>query len=154
MKKSLSVLFASVALSLSASTIANEHAFNDGEKAVEYRQKALSIMQQNFAAMAEMVKGEVNYDAQVFANRANDFESLAGIPWSGFAVEGAMPGDNTDALTAIWDNWEDFQQRSNDLQQYASELAAAAKTGSMDNIKPVFMNAAQTCKGCHDEYKD
>ncbi|ASG65431.1 cytochrome C556 [Idiomarina piscisalsi] len=154
MKKSLSVLFASVALSLSASTIANEHAFNDGEKAVEYRQKALSIMQQNFAAMAEMVKGEVNYDAQVFTNRAKDFESLAGIPWSGFAVEGAMPGDNTDALTAIWDNWEDFQQRSNDLQQYASELAVAAETGSMDNIKPVFMNAAQTCKGCHDEYKD
>ncbi|MCH2456275.1 MAG: cytochrome c [Idiomarina sp.] len=24
----------------------------------------------------------------------------------------------------------------------------------MDNIKPVFMDTAQTCKGCHDEYKD
>lgn len=154
MKKSLSVLFTTAALSLSTGVVANEHAFNDGDKAVEYRQKALSIMQQNFASMAEMVKGEVDYDANIFANRANDFEKLAGIPWSGFAVEGAMPGDNTDALTAIWDNWEDFQQRSQDLQNYASELANAAESGSMDNIKPVFMNAAKTCKGCHDEYKD
>ena len=135
MKKSLSVLFTAVALGLSTSAVADENAFNDGDKAVEYRQKALSVMQQNFAAMAEMVKGEVDYDAQVFANRANDFEKLAGIPWSGFAVE-------------------DFQERSNDLQQYASKLASAAESGSMDNIKPVFMDTAQTCKGCHDEYKD
>ena len=154
MKKSLSVLFTAVALGLSTSAVADENAFNDGDKAVEYRQKALSVMQQNFAAMAELVKGEVDYDAQVFTNRANDFEKLAGIPWSGFAVEGAMPGDNSDALTAIWDNWEDFQERSNDLQQYAAKLASAAESGSMDNIKPVFMDTAQTCKGCHDEYKD
>ena len=63
--------------------------------------------------MAEMVKGEVNYDAQALAELAQmTFESLAGIPWSGFAVEGVV-SDNTDALTVIWDNWEDFQQRSN-----------------------------------------
>ena len=139
MKKSLSVLFTAVALGLSTSAVADENAFNDGDKAVEYRQKALSVMQQNFAAMAEMVKGEVDYDAQVFANRANDFEKMSGIPWAGFAVEGAMPGNNSDALTAIWDNWDDFQQRANDLQEYAAKLADVSQKGSIDSIKPVFI---------------
>ena len=111
-------------------------------------------MKENFSAMAAMVKGEVEYNADFFQRRANDFEKMSGIPWAGFAVEGAMPGNNSDALTAIWDNWDDFQQRANDLQEYAAKLAEVSQEGSIDSIKPVFMDAAKTCKGCHDEYKD
>ncbi|WP_322406042.1 cytochrome c [Idiomarina sp. PL1-037] len=154
MKKQLLTTAIAGLVTLSFNATANEHAFNDGDKAVEYRQKALSVMQQNFAAMAAMVKGEVEYNADFFQRRANDFEKMSGIPWSGFGVEGAMPGNNSDALTAIWDNWDDFQQRANDLQEYAARLADVSQKGSIDSIKPVFMDAAKTCKGCHDEYKD
>lgn len=66
-----------------------QNAFNDAEKAVEYRQKALSVMQNNFAAMGDMVKGEVDWDSAVFAARAADFAAMSGIPWSGFETAGA-----------------------------------------------------------------
>ncbi|OIN01766.1 cytochrome C556 [Idiomarina sp. MD25a] len=148
------VLAGVMCLSMSSFAHADKHAFNDAESAVKYRQSALSIMRDNFAAMAAMVKGEEPYDAAVFSNRASDFARLTHIPWDGFAVEGAMPGDDTDALPAIWDNWEDFESRANQLITDADSLVDAAASGSMDEIKPAFMAAAKNCKGCHDQYKD
>ena len=155
--KKLIVSLASTAimsLAVSGSALADKHAFNDAESAVDYRQSAFSIMRANFVAMAEMVKGEVDYDASIFSQRAEDFARLSKIPWAGFTTEGAMPGDNTDALPEIWDNWDDFKQRSEAFMADADELANAASSGSLDTIKPAFMAAAKNCKGCHDNYKD
>lgn len=144
-----------VALAIASSTaVVAQHAFNDADKAVEYRQKAFSIMQNNFAYMGDMVKGDVDFDAAIFAERAETFAHLAGVPWTGFAQEGAMPGDNTDALPAIWDNWDDFQQRAADFQKDADNLAVAARSGDQGKIRSAFMAAAKNCKGCHDQYKD
>lgn len=150
----LTTLGVVVLLSVSTTANADKTAFNDAEAAVDYRQSALSIMKENFAAMAAMVKGEVDYDATIFQQRAEDFSRLTHIPWAGFTVEGAMPGDNTDALPEIWDNWDDFSQRAEDLQSDASELASAASSCDLEQIKPVFMQTAKNCKGCHDNYKD
>ena len=33
------------------------------------------------------------------------------------------------------------------------KLAAAAKTGNLDNLKTAFGAAAGTCKACHDNYR-
>lgn len=97
-----------------------QNAFNDAEKAVEYRQKALSVMQNNFSAMGDMVKGDVAWDSEVFAARAADFAAMSSIPWSGFSTPGANPGANSDALPAIWENWSDFQERAEQLEADAS----------------------------------
>lgn len=131
-----------------------QNAFNDAEKAVEYRQKALSVMQNNFAAMGDMVKGEVDWDSAVFAARAADFAAMSGIPWSGFETSGAQPGSNTDALPAIWENWSDFQERAEQLESDAATLLTAAQGGDEAAMKRTFMAAARNCKGCHDQYKD
>lgn len=146
-------LVAVAILALSASATA-QHAFNDADKAVEYRQKALSIMQNNFAVMGDMVKGDIAFDSVIFNERANDFAALAGIPWIGFSQEGAMPGNNTDALPAIWDNWEDFVERADQLQNDAKSLQQAAASGDESAIRGAFLAAAKNCKGCHDQYKD
>lgn len=133
---------------------ADKHAFNDAESAVDYRQKGFSLIRNNFVAMGEMVKGEVDYDAAIFAQRANDLARLSHIPWQGFIVEGAQPGNDTDALPEIWDNWDDFKERAESFISDTQNLAEAAAGGSMDDIKPAFMAAAKNCKGCHDNYKD
>lgn len=131
-----------------------QHAFNDADKAVEYRQKALSIMQNNFAVMGDMVKGDITFDGSIFAERAKDFAALSSIPWIGFSQPGAMPGANTDALPAIWDNWDDFMERAESFQKDAKALAEAAASGDQGEIRGAFMTAARNCKGCHDQYKD
>jgi len=35
-----------------------------------------------------------------------------------------------------------------------SKLDAAAKTGNIDQIKVAFGAAAQSCKACHDAYRN
>ena len=142
------------ALLVASTTVFAQHAFNDADKAVEYRQKALSVMQNNFAYMGDMLKGDMPFDAAIFAERAETFAALASVPWVGFSQEGAMPGSNTDALPAIWDNWEDFQERAEQLQVDADALKLAATRGDEDEMRAAFMTAAKNCKGCHDQYKD
>lgn len=135
-------------------SVSAQHAFNNADKAVEYRQKALSIMQNNFAVMGDMVKGDIEFDADIFTQRAKDFAALSSIPWIGFSQPGAQPGNNTDALPAIWDNWDDFVKRADALQKDAKALEAAAIAGDQGDIRSAFMAAARNCKGCHDQYKD
>ncbi|WP_417689817.1 c-type cytochrome [Pseudidiomarina sp.] len=153
LKKTLKTFTVATALIISTAGIA-QHAFNDADKAVEYRQKALSVMQNNFAYMGDMLKGDMPFDAAIFAERAETFAALASVPWVGFSQEGAMPGSNTDALPAIWDNWDDFQERAEQLQMDANALTAAAATGDQGQMRSAFMTAAKNCKGCHDQYKD
>jgi cytochrome c556 len=151
--KTLKTITIGAALAASSVVVA-QHAFNDADKAVEYRQKALSVMQNNFAYMGDMLKGDMPFDASIFAERAETFAALASVPWVGFSQEGAMPGSNTDALPAIWDNWEDFQERAQQLQSDADALVSAASTGDQGQMRSAFMTAAKSCKGCHDQYKD
>ncbi|MDT7524548.1 cytochrome c [Pseudidiomarina sp. GXY010] len=144
------VVFGAVAFS----PVQAQHAFNDADKAVEYRQKALSLMQNNFAYLGDMVKGDMEFDGEIFKARAADFSALSAMPWIGFSQTGAMPGNNSDALPAIWDNWDDFMQRAESFQQDAAALAAAAESGDQGDIRKAFMAAAKNCKACHDQYKD
>ncbi|SMQ67650.1 Cytochrome c556 [Pseudidiomarina planktonica] len=136
------------------STAIADSPFTDAKEAVEYRKDALSLMHANFAVMGDMVKGDIEYDPDIFQQRANDFAKLAGIPWAGFTVEGAMPGEDTDALPAIWDNWDDFQERANDLQTGADKLLAVSANRSLDSSGDALKDVARTCKGCHDDYRD
>jgi cytochrome c556 len=137
-----------------SSAVIAQHAFNDADKAVEYRQKAFSVMQNNFAYMGDMLKGDMPFDATIFAERAETFAAMSSVPWDGFSQEGAMPGNATDALPAIWDNWDDFQERAEQLQVDAKALVAAAGSGNQGEMRSAFMTAAKNCKGCHDQYKD
>lgn len=39
------------------------------------------------------------------------------------------------------------------MQAEVTKLAAAAKTGNLDNLKAAFGPAAETCKACHDAFR-
>lgn len=144
---------AAVALSFSGIAVA-QNAFNNADKSVEYRQKAFSVMQNNFAAMGDMVRGDAPFDAVIFADRARDFAAMTSIPWSAFSTPGAQPGNNSDALPAIWSNWDDFNQRAEKLQADAKVLAEVAAAGVEADSRRAFLAAARNCKACHDQYKD
>lgn len=122
------------------------------EDAIDYRQGVFQAIKWHFGTMGAMVKGKMDYDADDFTRRAEIVSQLSHLPWEGF-VEGSYSGD-TDALPAIADNWDKFEGGSNMLMEKTAALAAAAKTGDMDQIRPAFGEVGKTCKGCHDNFKD
>lgn len=154
MKRNNMVMIAATLCALVSGTVVAQNAFNDADKAVEYRQKAFSVMQNNFAAMGDMVRGDAPFDAAIFADRARDFAAMTTIPWSAFNTDGAKPGNNSDALPAIWSNWADFTERAEKLQADAKALAEVAAAGVEADTRKAFMTAARNCKACHDQYKD
>jgi cytochrome c556 len=122
------------------------------EDAINYRQGVFSAVKWHFGTMGEVVKGKQDYDAEDFARRADIVAQLSKLPLEGF-VAGSYEGE-TDALPAIEENWDKFEGGMNKFIETADALAAAAKTGDMDQIRPAFGEVGKTCKGCHDNFKD
>jgi len=127
MKHTKIIVLGALMMTTTSSIALAQNAFNDANKAVEYRQKAFSVMQNNFSAMGDMVRGDTPFNASIFAARAQDFAAMTSIPWPAFATEGAKPGNNSDALPAIWSNWADFTERAEKLQADAKNLAARCR---------------------------
>lgn len=148
-------LFTAAVLSVGAlaSSASFATAFTDADKAVEYRQQALQLIRENFAFMASMVRGDRDYDGELFEQRAEALYHLSYVPWDGFKHAGYQHSGNGDALPAVWENWDDFEERSEQLKADAKALAEAAASYDMNDIRPLFMSAARNCQQCHENYR-
>jgi cytochrome c556 len=145
---------APLAVALSTLTLAAPASaqFAKPEDAVKYRQSALFVMAQHFSRIGAMVNGRIPYDAKAAADNADIVADMAKLPWAGF-------GAGTDKISQkakpeIWTEQAKFKEHSDKLVAETAKLAAAAKTNNLDNLKAAFGPTANTCKGCHDAYRN
>ena len=125
--------------------------FAKPEDAIKYRKSALFVMGQHFGRLGAMAQGRVPFDAKVAAENAVVLETVSKLPWAAFG-EGTDKGD-TKANPEIWKEAPKFKEAMDKFQAEAVKLAAAAKTGKLDDLKTAFGNTAATCKGCHDTFR-
>jgi cytochrome c556 len=148
-----SLLTTAVAMSLATAGIS--HAAEPAD-AIEYRQSAFSVIGWHFGPMGDMAKGDIDYDADEFARRAEAVSALAPLPWEGF-IEGSYIGDghgaNTDAKAAIADNPDAFQERVETFTANAATLAEVAQEGDFNASRRAFVKVADACSNCHDDYR-
>lgn len=150
MKFAVSLAIAAAACALAAPASAQ---FAKPEDAVKYRQSALFVMAQHFGRIGAMVNGRAPYDAAAAAANAEEVAHLAKLPWAGF-VAGTDKTGNTKAKPEIWTEQAKFKEHSDKLVAETAKLAAAAKTNNLDNLKAAFGPVANTCKACHDAYRN
>ncbi|MEI6804376.1 MAG: cytochrome c [Burkholderiales bacterium] len=148
MKKIASFVLAIAAVAVSVPASAQ---FAKPEDAIKYRKNALFVMQQNFGRVAAMAQGKAPFDAKVAADSAATAEFMSKLPWAAFG-EGTDKGD-TKAKAEIWADKAKFNDYADKLQTEMTKLSAAAKTGSLDNIKAALGGVANNCKGCHDAFR-
>lgn len=149
MKKIVSFVLAAAAMTL---TIPAAAQFAKPEDAVKYRKSALFVMQQNFARIGAMAAGKAPFDAKVAAESAAVAEYMSKLPWAAFG-EGTDKGD-TKAKPEIWKESAKFKEYADKMQVEMSKLAAAAKTGNQDSIKVAVGATGDSCKTCHDAYRN
>ena len=149
MKKFVSFVLAAAAVTLTAPASAQ---FAKPEDAVKYRKSALFVMQQNFARVGAMAAGKAPFDAKVAAESAAIAEYMSKLPWAAFG-EGTDKGD-TKAKPEIWKESAKFKEYADKMQVEMSKLAAAAKTGNLDSIKVAVGATGDSCKTCHDAYRN
>lgn len=133
---------------------AQASAFTDGDDAVAYRQQALQLVRENFAHMAGMVRGEIEFDGDMFEKRAQTLYHLSHVPWDGFRYAGENHRGSGDAKSAVWQNWDDFESRIAQFQEDARNLAEAATSHELSDVRGQFMSTARNCQQCHDRYRD
>jgi len=126
--------------------------FAKAEDAIKYRQSALYVMQQNFGRVAAMAAGKVPFDAKVAADSAATAEFVGKLPWAAFG-EGTDKGRDNRAKAEIWSERAKFNEYADKLQVELAKLNAAAKTGSLDNIKATVGAVGSSCKACHDAFR-
>ena len=147
--------FAVVALSLAAVVYTAPAAaqFEKPEDAIKYRQSALFVMGQHFGRIGAMANGKIPFDAKAAQDNADIVATLAKLPWAGFGP-GTDKGRETRAKPEIWTEQAKFREHADKLGIESVKLAAAAKTGDLGKLKSAFGETAQSCKACHDNYRN
>jgi cytochrome c556 len=125
--------------------------FAKTEDAIKYRQSAMFLIGQHFSRMGAVVKGEQAYNKESFEKNALLVESLYRLPLEAFMTPGSDKGSSmkAGALTQK----DKFTQMHKATEAELAKLAAVAKGGDLNAIKPQFGAAGGSCKACHDAYK-
>lgn len=149
--KTLSVAALALSATLTgASALADTLKFGKAEDAIKYRQNALFVMSQHFGRLGAMANGRAAFDADIAKQNGAVLESLIALPWQAFG-EGTEGGK---AKPEVWKEKAKFDGHAQDFVTEAGKLAAAAKTGDLAQLKAAFGPAAQTCKSCHDAFRN
>jgi cytochrome c556 len=125
--------------------------FQKPEDAVKYRQSAMFIMAQHFGRLGAMVNGRVPFDAAAAQASADVAVAMSRLPFAGF-VEGTAGTQKGGASAKIWSERAKFDEGARKMQEEMAKVGAGAR--NLDSLKAAFGATGQTCKACHDDFRN
>jgi len=126
--------------------------FQKPEDAIKYRQSAMAIQGNHLGRVFAMANGRVPFDAKVAAEQIEIVAMINKLQFAAF-VEGSDKG-NTKSKPEIWTDKDKFAAAVSKSQDDVLKLAAAGKSGNLDQIKAAVGAVAGSCKGCHDVFRN
>lgn len=121
------------------------------EDAVRYRQSVMNVIGNHFGRLAPIAKGEKPFDAAAVQANVAVIEALHKLPFEAFG-----PGTEvaqTKAKPEVWTDTAKFQDAAKKMQDQVVKLSAAAKSGDAAAFKAAFGETGQSCKACHDNFR-
>jgi len=155
MTKKLLGLSLSAVLGAGMFSVATVQANSDPlEDAIEYRQAAFQVLKHNIGPMADMLKGDIEYDQAAMEKNAEVIRMMSTII-DGLFPEGsdALAGD-TAALADIWAQPDAFEEKMAEFQKAASKLVDATVTENRAQIAAALEKTGSSCRACHDDFRD
>ena len=99
------------------------------------------------------IKANLGGDASIIAKEALAIQAWAN-QMTDFFPEGSTQSPS-EALPAIWENFEDFKARAAANANAAGDLAGLARSGAdASALINGFKALGKTCKNCHNDYKE
>lgn len=136
---------------MAVSLVAAAHAHQGATGVVKERMEMMKGMASAMKALAPMIQGKAKWDAGTAASSAETIATHAKEMPAKFPK--GSTGHPSEASPEIWKKWEMFTQSAKDLATNASALKTAADDG-LDASKPVFGKIVQSCKGCHESFRE
>lgn len=126
--------------------------FSRPADAIKYRQAAFQIMSFHSQRIGSMAKGERPFDKNTANQDAAILELLANQMDSAFPPGTDSPPSR--AKPEVWQEAAQFRQKMEDLKSSTRKLSEAAKSGDANNIRGAFNQTAQSCKSCHEGFRN
>ncbi len=147
-----SIRLAAAALAGAALALPAAAQFAKPEDAIKYRQSAMFLQAQHLGRLGAMASGRVPFDAKAAVESADVLLVVTRLPFAAF-VDGTDKGGNTRAKPEIWAEKDKFMAAAAKMQDEVVKLNAAAKTGTLDALRPAVGEVGRACKACHDSYQ-
>lgn len=125
-------------------------ALADADASIEYRQSVFKVVKWHMNTLGGMAKGDIEFDADAALHHARQVNAMSFMAKEGFG-EGTLGGD---AKAEIWENWDKFSGGMEKFQEVSGAMVTAAEEGSLQALRPAVGQMGQTCKGCHDNFRD
>jgi cytochrome c556 len=156
MKLTTRILGGAALITAIASTgFAASHLDPAAASAIKARQSHMQLYQHNLAALGNMAKGAVEYDADVASAHAADILALATMNQSGYWVPGtdstALP-DDTKASAAIWAEGSQIGAAAGGMVEAATAMNAAAG-GGLESMQAAMGALGGACSTCHKGFR-
>jgi len=121
---------------------------------VQARQGQFQMMALNVGVLANMARGNTEYDATAASAAAGNLVAISQIDQSFHWPEGTdnFALDGTRALPAIWENLPDVIEKWQAFGAAAEGLAEVAGDG-LDPMRAELGPVGGTCGACHDDYR-
>ena len=114
---------------------------------IEYRQHIMSTLNEQAAALGQILSGAIPDD-----NLAAHLEAIALTSSTALkAFERKVPGG--EAKAEVWSNWADFSKRMNEFVRKTAQTAKAAQQGVCKDDLTTDIVDALSCKSCHETYR-
>ena len=111
------------------------------------RSKLMQNIRLEFSVLARMSREKIEFDESLATSaRLNLLKFAASTP--AVFEDDDLP-INSEALPAIWENWDDFLSKSEDLE-FALE---GIDTSTLVDLRGSLGNVGAACGSCHQKYR-
>jgi cytochrome c556 len=115
------------------------------ERAYKFR---TSLFQTFAWKLGQMAGAKGSNDEAAFTKHASDLAQLSSLLEEGFQIENSLP-EGTKAKPEIWQDYEKFQSKAQDLVDAATGFT---EPGAMADFDPRKFGS-KSCGGCHRDFK-
>lgn len=141
MKKLAIITFA---IAMSGATI---HAHSVENPSVQKRMDVMKEIKGAMGVLGGMAKGAIAFDATAAGAAQNTLVEQSGMVAATFEANETDP--KSEALPAIWENWDTFVEMADDLTFAAEGL----DTTSLDGMRGGLGNIGASCGACHKKFR-
>lgn len=122
---------------------------------VKTRMDAMGMIGKAAKAIQLMLIGKTPYAPERIIAAAEVIKAHGGAALTRHFPKGSLQAP-TEAVPAIWTEWDTFSKEAEQLAIRAGTLAGIAKTSGTDKpaIKQAFKAMMQTCSSCHMQFRD
>jgi cytochrome c556 len=133
---------------LLAGTLALAHEGVTG--VIKERMDLMERQKDDMKIIGDMANGKTPFDAAKAAEAARDI-SLTSKKIPELFPEGSLH-EKSEALPAIWENFDRFTANAEDLDEAADALAASLEAANPE-WKAAFQKVTDACKACHQDFR-